>query len=264
MNYCIRIFILLIICTILSSCAVISFTKSEKRTLDHETVEIAPEINITATGAVFMKLFGVIKSDFFPSGFMVEIKDAIVYIDPVVVDDSTKADYILITHTHADHFSKTDIENLSSNKTLIIAPENVTKKLQNFNTKSIKLRDTLLFENFTCEVVPAYNIKTGFFHMPIHKKSNNFVGYIISSDSTRIYHAGDTDFIPEMHDFENITVALVPIGEGKTAMNPETAAKAIYAIQPKLVIPMHFELDQNRENEFLQLLNENIAVKILK
>lgn len=68
------------------------------------------------------------------------------------------------------------------------------------------------------------------------------VGYVITCDKIRIYHAGDTDFIPEMNKLKDITFALVPLGEGNTAMNPETAARAVNVIQPEFAGPMHYEL----------------------
>ena len=44
----------------------------------------------------------------------------------------------------------------------------------------------------------------------IHPKENKWMGYIIEVDGRRIYHAGDTDFIPEMKGLENIYAALLP------------------------------------------------------
>ncbi|MCJ7833078.1 MAG: hypothetical protein MUQ20_01670, partial [Deltaproteobacteria bacterium] len=52
-------------------------------------------------------------------------------------------------------------------------------------------------------------------------------------------------FIREMEDLKNITVAIIPIGEGKTAMNPQSAAEATNLIKPGIVIPVHYNLGQN-------------------
>ncbi|MFH1571246.1 MAG: MBL fold metallo-hydrolase, partial [Gemmatimonadota bacterium] len=53
----------------------------------------------------------------------------------------------------------------------------------------------------------------------------------------RIYHAGDTDVIPEMDSLE-VDIALLPVS-GTYVMTPEEAAQAAAAIQPKIAIPMH-------------------------
>jgi L-ascorbate metabolism protein UlaG (beta-lactamase superfamily) len=50
--------------------------------------------------------------DFFPSGFKLRIKEKAIYIDPVCIGDYEAADYILITHSHGDHFSLRDIKKL--------------------------------------------------------------------------------------------------------------------------------------------------------
>ena len=54
----------------------------------------------------------------------------------------------------------------------------------------------------------------------------------------RIYHAGDTDYIPEM---ENIRadIVLLPIG-GTYTMDVEEALQAVKVIKPRLAIPMHY------------------------
>ena len=62
---------------------------------------------------------------------------------------------------------------------------------------------------------------------------------MIEIDGARIYHAGDTDFIPEMSQLKNIDIALLPIG-GTYTMNAEEAAKATEAIKPKIAVPMHY------------------------
>ena len=59
-----------------------------------------------------------------------------------------------------------------------------------------------------------------------------WLGFVIEMDGVRIYHAGDTDFIPEMKDF-TVDIALLPVS-GTYVMTAEQAVKAALAIQPKL------------------------------
>jgi L-ascorbate metabolism protein UlaG (beta-lactamase superfamily) len=88
--------------------------------------------------------------------------------------------------------------------------------------------------NIYVEAVPAYNIDKSF-----HPRSNDWVGYIVDMNSKRIYHAGDTDAIPDMAKLHKIDVALVPVS-GKYVMTAEEAAKAVESFKPKLAIPMHY------------------------
>jgi L-ascorbate metabolism protein UlaG (beta-lactamase superfamily) len=64
-------------------------------------------------------------------------------------------------------------------------------------------------------------------------------------DDVVIYHAGDTDLIPEMQKLTGFKqpgkefVALLPIG-GRFTMSAEEAAEAAELIKPTLAIPMHY------------------------
>ena len=258
-----KILITGILAVFISSCSVISFVPSEKRVAKPEKVAFSQECTIESTGAVFMNLAGLKKADFFPAGFKICYQGKTLYIDPVAVSDTAKADIIFISHVHADHFSKEDINKLSDENTLIIGPKPVTKKLKDHKTRTVKLHDSFEINSIGCEVVEAYNIKKGKLNIPLHPKSDKNVGYIISCGSTRIWHAGDTDFIPEMKNLENITLALVPVGEGNTAMSPFDAAEAVNLIKPETVIPMHYELGHDREIIFQNSVEKGITVKIL-
>lgn len=244
----------------LSSCSIISMSRSELRETNPEKTVLSADCKVSSTGAIYMNFAGVAKGDFLPASTKIEFRDKLIYIDPVVIDDTAKADIIFITHAHTDHFHKPDIDKIVSEKTLIIGPKPVTKKLKGYNIKTITPGDTFGLEEVKCKVVEAYNLKKSPFSITPHKKSNKFTGYILSLDSIRIYHGGDTDFIPEMSNFTGITVAIVPIGTGNTAMNPEDAAKAINLIQPQIAIPIHYDLGEGNEETFKKLVTENIQV----
>jgi len=83
------------------------------------------------------------------------------------------------------------------------------------------------------EVVPAYNT-----NKPNHPQEAGHVGYIIEIGGRRIYHAGDTDLIPEMDEIR-CDVAMLPMG-GTYTMNAQEAAEAVERIGPKVAIPMHW------------------------
>ena len=54
----------------------------------------------------------------------------------------------------------------------------------------------------------------------------------------RIYHAGDTDLIPEMSSIQ-ADIALLPVN-GKYIMIADEAVQAAQKIRPQVVIPMHY------------------------
>lgn len=156
-----------------------------------------------------------------------------VYIDPYGLKEALPAaDIILITHAHSDHFSESDIKKVYKPGTVIIAPQSVAKQ-SGYKIKVIKPGDSIIEKGINIEVVFAYNTNKAF-----HQKSDDFVGYIITVDNTRIYHVGDTDFIPEMRQIK-ADICLLPVG-GTYTMTASEAAEAANAIMPKAAIPMHY------------------------
>ncbi len=170
------------------------------------------------------------------AGFKIKGEN-VIYIDPYNIQPEEKADIILITHGHYDHCSVDDIKGLIKEGTFILATTDCSSKLSNF--QGIKVQPVKPGKKFEVlglriETVPAYNINKNF-----HEKSNEWVGYVVEMDGKRIYHAGDTDFIPEMKEIKNIDVALLPVG-GTYTMDANDAAKAVNAIRPKVAVPMHY------------------------
>ena len=88
------------------------------------------------------------------------------------------------------------------------------------------------------ETVEAYNLEEEGKRKINHKKGSG-VGYVVAVDSKRIYHAGDTDCIPEMKNVNNIDAAFLPIGGREFTMGVKGALKAASIISPKVIIPMH-------------------------
>jgi L-ascorbate metabolism protein UlaG (beta-lactamase superfamily) len=211
---------------------------------------------ISSTGVVYVNLFGIKKANFLPNSIKIEHTGLNIYIDPFRVQDSGRADYIFITHNHFDHFSKTCIKAISKPGTLIIAPECVSKKLKDYDVRTVYPGDKGESGNISYEAIPSYNIISN-----MHKRKFNYTGFVISCDTVRIYIAGDTDLVPEMRDLKDITVAILPIGVGKTAMDPLKAAEAANIIKPRIVIPCHFNLGEGNESLFSKNLDRNIILR---
>lgn len=179
------------------------------------------------------------------ASFKIE-KEQKIFIDPFQLKLPEKdADLILITHDHFDHCSIDDIKKLVNPQAVIIASKMCRSKIDNFKTQVAKILyfvsgDKVKINNASIEAIPAYNINK--FRAPgvvFHPKEMNYLGYIVEIDKVRIYHAGDTDFIPEMSNLGRIDIALLPIG-GTYTMNVEEAVEAVKAIRPKYTIPMHY------------------------
>ncbi|MCX5757844.1 MAG: MBL fold metallo-hydrolase, partial [Candidatus Hydrogenedentes bacterium] len=99
--------------------------------------------------------------------------------------------------------------------------------------KAIAAGERLTVEGIGIEAVPAYNTNKEF-----HPKKNGWIGYIVTMNDVRIYHAGDTDHIPEMKSIK-ADIALLPVS-GTYVMTAEEAARAALDINPRIAIPMHY------------------------
>lgn len=165
--------------------------------------------------------------------------DRTIYIDPYELKGRPpKADLILITHDHSDHCSPGDVAKLVKGDTVIVTIAAAAQKLKG-DVRVVKPGESLVVQGIPIETVPAYNVsKFRSPGVPFHPKESGHVGFIITVGGVRIYHAGDTDVIPEMDDIET-DVALLPVG-GTYTMTADEAAEAANRIKPKLAIPMHW------------------------
>lgn len=236
---------------------------SKIRNQNNHSLVINKDFKITSLEPIFLN-YGFYRANFYQSGFRINYRNLVIYIDPVMLEKPIKADYIFITHPHNDHFSINDIDKIYKENTLIIGPNELEKKLKNYRFQSIKPNKKIDLGKFTCETVPAYNIKKHKIGLAMHPHKKKYLGYVLTFNDIKIYHAGDTDYIPEKNELKHITVALVPIGQWKTAMNPSQAAKAVNSFKPTYVIPMHYKLNNGAEKEFKDSLNPSIKIELLQ
>ena len=172
------------------------------------------------------------------AGFQIKAKGKTIYIDLEKYGEfSDKADLILVTHLHTDHCDPDQISKARQPKTVVIAPADCVPKIGG-KVKTLKPGEETEVDGIDVKAVEAYGIKR--FRspgVPFHPRGLG-VGYIVTVEGKAIYHAGDTDFIPEMSQLKNIDVALLPSGDTYT-MDNNDAAEAALAFKPRVVMPMH-------------------------
>lgn len=218
-----------------------------------------------------------------PSWFQIRTKDKIIYIDPAYLKkyytnypkkiefstwpdpidglperDLEKADVILITHHHKDHCKGVTVNRLKRKDTLVIAPKRCLTELGE-DIEVIEVGEEQTLGNIKIKAVEAYNTEQGSSTRKQHKNGDG-VGYLITINDKTIYHAGDTDFIPEMKELGKVDVAMLPIG-GTFTMDIQEAIEATVAINPKVVIPMHY-LKANPQ-EFKKKLEAKSDIKVI-
>lgn len=166
-----------------------------------------------------------------------------IYVDPVTqlrgrtVDYSAmpKADIILVTHEHPDHYDTAALRQLTTDKTqLIMNPRCVElygsgQAMKNGDKQPLAGGGAL-------EAVPAYNTTEG--HLQFHPKGRDN-GYVLTLGGLRIYIAGDTEDIPEMADIKDIDIAFLPCNQPFT-MTTDQLVHAANTVQPKVLFPYHY------------------------
>jgi len=177
--------------------------------------------------------------------------EMIIYFDPANLSEENmkkKADLILLTHSHDDHFSVETLEKLVKPTTIIVCPfdceESLIQEHFDFNIFVAKPGETIKLNRVRIEIIPAYSTSA-------HPNSAGWVGYVIEFNDFRIYHSGDSGFIPEMNDLTNIDIAFFTVRE-PYMMSPKDVIKAAKAIKPKILIPIHWIEEEKSDIEYIK------------
>ncbi len=174
------------------------------------------------------------------ASFMLEAGGKVVHVDPWSQGDYTglpKADILLITDSHGDHFDLKAIDLVRRPDTIVIAPPVVAEKLQ--GARVLRNGENTDAAGFHIEALPMYNVKRGPAEGQVYHAKGRGNGYVVTWGGFRLYIAGDTEVTPEMRALKNIDAALICMNLPYT-MPPEEAAEGVKAFRPKVAIPYHY------------------------
>ena len=179
--------------------------------------------------------------------------------------DAVEADYILVSHGHGDHIGDT----------IPIAKRTGATVISNFEIQNWVAAQGI--ENTHPQHIggshayPWGKLKLTIAHhgssLPDGSYGGNPVGFLLYIDGKKVYHACDTGLFYDMKLIgeEGIDVAILPIGDNFT-MGPEDALRAVKLIEPKTVVPIHyntFEVINQDANAWAKLVESETDVKAI-
>jgi L-ascorbate metabolism protein UlaG (beta-lactamase superfamily) len=171
---------------------------------------------------------------------MLEHGGKIIWIDPWSqgpLDGLPKADLVLITDIHQDHYDPPGLEKVKKDGTTIVAPAVVAEKVP--GAVVMKNGETKKVAGLSITAVPMYNKQRGPAAGQLFHDKGRGNGYVVAFGDKRLYFAGDTECIDEMKALKKIAAAFVCMNLPYT-MPPSEAAECIKAFRPKIVFPYHF------------------------
>src|SRR3954453_4064943 len=183
------------------------------------------------------------------SAFHLSGAGADVVIDPFLTGNPVAAasadeldpDVILLTHGHGDHLGDTvDIAKRSG--ATVVAIVELAGELQGAGVANVvdpNIGGTVKFDWGWVKLTPAWHTAvtpSGTPHTP--------AGLLIGLGGPAIYHLGATGLFPHLklvaHRGNAIDVAIVPIG-GHYTMDRLDAVEAVRFVEPKTVVPCHYD-----------------------
>jgi L-ascorbate metabolism protein UlaG (beta-lactamase superfamily) len=153
------------------------------------------------------------------------------------------ADVVLISHLHRDHLDLPSLRRMPATTPLVL-PRGATRwvrKARADRIVEIGVGETTSFNGLEVTAVPA--VHDG--HRDRGGPEIQSLGYRIRGGGHDVYFAGDTELFPEMADLGPVDLALLPVwgwgpSVGAGHLDPETAAKALALIRPRLAVPIHW------------------------
>ncbi|HEX7951018.1 MAG TPA: MBL fold metallo-hydrolase [Candidatus Limnocylindrales bacterium] len=192
------------------------------------------------------------------STVLIEVSGSRILTDPVLIDRRVPLrrvaeplrpeqfagiDLVLLSHLHLDHFDVPSLRLLEPGPHFVV-PRGAGALLGRLGFRMVSELEAGEAMSFGPVAVTATKAMHGGFRPPAGPRAAA-LGYLIESERTRIYFAGDTDLFDGMAGFGAVDVALLPVwgwgpNLGRGHLDPERAAQALELIHPSFAIPIHW------------------------
>jgi L-ascorbate metabolism protein UlaG (beta-lactamase superfamily) len=175
-----------------------------------------------------------------------------------------KADVIVVTHTHSDHYSNSVLTSLLDSDGVIFAPQAVFDSMPSAAPALLRSKTTVLANGasgsahgMSVRAVAMYNLSNS----PHAKGVGN--GYVVTLGGKSIYFSGDSENTPEMRALTGIDVAFLCMSLPSN-MTVDSAASAVLQFKPGIVTPYHYRQGTTTFDiaRFKQLVAADPAIQV--
>jgi L-ascorbate 6-phosphate lactonase len=161
---------------------------------------------------------------------------------PPIAPEDFRVDLYLVTHDHLDHL---DPETIRRNRhhaaTQFVAPRLAVRKLRELGVPAERIHRLDSGEEWSWHGLAL----TGVFALPTSTDVIDTTGYMLRFPNGRtVYHTSDTAFTPLLLTAAPSApeVLLVPINGKWGNLNVEQAVDVAAAVNPRFVLPNHYDL----------------------
>jgi L-ascorbate metabolism protein UlaG (beta-lactamase superfamily) len=209
--------------------------------------QVKTDVYSTSVGDVFITPLGHGSLSILFDGRVIHVDP---YSEAAHYATQPKADLVLLTHEHSDHFDRSALDQVVTPETEVIVNTSVGEIYDREN-RVLDNGDVAKWNGVKIKAVPAYNLvherAPG---QPFHPKGVGN-GYVLTFGDLKLYIAGDTEPIREMRKLKRIDVAFLPKNLPYT-MDDEQFVEAAKIVKPKILYPYHFsEIDREKLQEQL-------------
>jgi L-ascorbate metabolism protein UlaG (beta-lactamase superfamily) len=242
-----------------------------------DSLETGADIDITSSTIASLQgdVFGnLVIRPVTHASFVMSYQGKTIYVDPdgaaSLYAGIPKADYVLITHVHGDHFDAATITAVANTNARIFAPQAV------YNNMSVAMKAMTTVLDYIAASQPPDNIDVldeleellfNVQAVPAHNANHQFGsgnGYVVTIDGKRIYISGDTGAQPELRALENIDIAFVCMNTPFT-MTPADAVSLVRDMKPKIVYPYHYRNQDGSTGNaitFKNLMSTDFSIEV--
>jgi L-ascorbate 6-phosphate lactonase len=164
-----------------------------------------------------------------------------VFIEPEDLD----IDVFICTHSHDDHADPETIRRMKKNETIFVGPFDAMKVFAQCGVTESACR--LVHPGETIAVSPTTNVQATF-ALPTDETDLNHTGMLLEfANGIRFYNSGDTAYADRLAALlpRDIDVCTICINGGFHNLGPSQAAAIVMAVQPRVVIPCHYDMMVN-------------------